>query len=77
MATFDLTDEDRNIAIQALWNFKLAHGQLSAGASEQSPEELAVTAQYLDVIDGVAAKLGGKPNAPFFGIYSGSSSPSR
>ena len=22
MATFDLTDEERNIALQALWNFK-------------------------------------------------------
>ena len=46
MATFDLTDEERNIALQALWNFKLAHGQLSAGASELSPEALAVIAQY-------------------------------
>ena len=71
MATFDLTDQDRNIALQALWNFKLSHGQLSAGASEQSPEELAVIAQYLDVIDRVAAHLGGKPDAPFYGIYSG------
>jgi hypothetical protein len=44
MATFDLTDEDCSIALQALWNFKLVHGQLSAGASEQSPEELAVIA---------------------------------
>ncbi len=71
MATFDLTDEERNIALQALWNFKLAHGQLTAGASEQSPEELAVIAQYLEVIDRVAANLGGKPDAPFYGIYSG------
>jgi hypothetical protein len=23
MATFDLTDEERNIALQALWNFRL------------------------------------------------------
>lgn len=38
MATFDVTDQDRNIALQALRNFKLAHGQRSAGASEQSPE---------------------------------------
>lgn len=70
MATFDLTDEERNIALQALWNFKLADGQLSAGASELSPEALAVIAQYLEEIDRVAAKLGGKPTAPFFGIYS-------
>jgi hypothetical protein len=68
MATFDMTDEERNIALQALWNFKLAHGQLSAGASEQSPEEHAVIAQCLGVIDGVAAKLCGKPNVPSFGI---------
>ena len=71
MATFDLTDEERHIALQALWNFKLAHGQLSAGASEQSPEALAVVVQYLELIDAVAAKLGGQPNAPFFGMYSG------
>ena len=70
MATFDLTDEERNIALQALWNFKLAHGQLSAGSSEQSPEALAVVVQYLEVIDRVAANLGGKPNVPFFGVYS-------
>ncbi len=70
MATFDLTDEERDIALQAPWNFKLAHGQLSAGASEQSEEALGVVVQYLEVIDGVAAKLGGKPNVPFFGIYS-------
>ena len=72
MATFDLTPEELNIALQALWNFKLAHGQLSAGSSEQSPEALAVVVQYLQVIDRVAAKLGGHTAVPFFGIYSNS-----
>ena len=66
MATFDLTDEERNIALQALWNFN-AHGQLSAGSSEQPPEAQAVVVQYLEVIDRVAANLGGKPNVPFSG----------
>lgn len=61
MTTFDLTDQDCNVTLQALWNFKLAHGQLPAGASEQLPEELAVIAQYLEVIDRVAANLGGNP----------------
>ncbi len=63
----DLEPWERAIVLQALWNLKLATGQLHAQTEALSTEELAGGMSIVEGIDHVAARLGGDADLPRYG----------
>ena len=64
----DLTPQERQIVLMALWNHKLATAQLHASTDPLSPRELSKGMALVTEIDRVAGRLGGDPYAPAYGL---------
>jgi hypothetical protein len=68
MATFELEDVDRDTALFALWNCKRSNEQVHATTPDLTLEAMAGSAAVLEHINFVAAKLGGQPDSPMYGV---------
>jgi len=64
----DLTEEERITILLALWNFKMATGQVNATSPHLTADQLALMQQAIVSIDALAEKVGGNPNAPMYGL---------
>ena len=64
----DLTPQERQIVLMALWNHKLATAQLHASTDPLGPGELSKGMALVAEIDRVAGRLGGDPYAPAYGL---------
>jgi hypothetical protein len=64
----DLTPQERQIVLMALWNHKLATAQLHASTDALGPGELSKGMALVTEIDRVASRLGGDPYAPAYGL---------
>ena len=64
----DLTPQERQIVLMALWNHKLANAQLHASTDPLSPGELSKGMALVTEIDRVAGRLGGDPYPPAYGL---------
>lgn len=64
----DLTPQERQIVLMALWNHKLATAQLHASTDPPAPGEVAKGMALMAEIDRVAGRLGGDPYAPAYGL---------
>jgi hypothetical protein len=62
----ELTDAERMLVLQALYNLNLAQSQFQADSGGTNDEMLAMMFVG-DVIRSAVAKLGGDPDAPMFG----------
>ena len=65
----ELTDAEARIALGALWAWRHHLGQtLTPDLLGDRPDLLARSMNLFGILDRVAAKLGGEPEAPFYGI---------
>jgi hypothetical protein len=64
----DLTPQERQVVLMALWNHKLATAQLHASADSLSAGDLSRGMTLVAEIDRVAGRLGGDPYAPAYGL---------
>jgi hypothetical protein len=69
MSISDLSATDREIVLRALWHFRLGTGREMSGDIEVGTEISESGVGYLEMIDAVAAKLGGQRGVPIYGAF--------
>ena len=69
MTICDLSDHDLEIVLRALWSLRLGTGPETSAACEPGIEEFEAGVAHLEMIDAVAAKLGGQPGVPIYGAF--------
>ena len=62
----ELTSAERDLALMALWNFKLGSGGMAA--AHAPVDALSALAGGLGAVDEIARKLGGDPHKPVYGV---------
>jgi hypothetical protein len=69
MTICDLSDQDREIVLRALWGLRLENGPEISEAFALETEEFEAGVAHLEMIDAVAAKLGGQVGVPIYGAF--------
>ncbi len=69
MTICNLSDQDREIVLRALWNLRIETGRETAGLWDVRPCLLEAGLAHLEVIDALAARLGGRPGVPIYGAF--------
>jgi hypothetical protein len=62
----ELTSAERDLALMALWNFKLGSGGMAA--AHAPADALPALTGGMEMVDEIARKLGGDPDKPVYGV---------